>query len=210
MLELAVKNDERIAVIGQTKMGKTFLMERLLADQPRIIVVDSKERVRWKGFHLTRNPHATLLADKVIFRPDERGGDNANRGGVPPDWWWRAALDSLSQRGGGIIYIDELPVVVTANRIPGGLADLYRVGSELGVGVFGSAQESTTIHNTTLRQCDQIILFYNQGASDRDKVTDVVGDMGETTGFLGAYQFVVFVRGETYDKDSIPVYQVIP
>lgn len=210
MLELTASNDERVTFIGQTKMGKTFLMERLLRDQPRVIVVDSKERVRWEGFHLTRNPQAALLENKVIYRPDEKGGKGEDVGGVPPEWWWKAALDSLTERKGGIIYIDELPVVVTANRIPGGLARVYRVGAELGVGIYGSAQESTTIHNTTLRMCDQLVLFYNQGASDRDKVTDVVGDMGEVTGHLEPHEFVVFTRGEIYDNDNIPVYKVIP
>jgi hypothetical protein len=53
-------------------------------------------------------------------------------------------------------------------------------------------------------------LFYNQGASDRDKVTDVVGDMGEVTGHLEPWEFVVFERGQIYDNANIPVYKVVP
>lgn len=200
-LELVAGSDERIGFVGQTKMGKTFLVERLADDQRRVIVIDSKGRVNWKGYHLTDNPVAALLEDRVIYRP---------AGGIPPEEFWMAAVQSLHQRGGGIIYIDELPVIVTTGKIPKGLADAFRIGSELGVGVWWSAQESTTIHNTTMRQSEQLILFYNQGASDRDKITAVVGDMGEVTGHLKEYQFVVFVRGETYDNQEIPVYQVVP
>lgn len=200
-LELTAGSDERLAFIGQTRMGKTFLAERLAEQQPRVLAIDSKHRMKWPGYHLTNNPVAALLEDHVIYRPP---------GGVPPEDFWMSAVESLHGRGGGVLYIDEMPVIVTQNRIPSGLADAFRVGAELGVGVWFAAQETTTIHNTTLRQCEQLILFYNQGASDRDKVTKIVGDMGEVTGYLKKYQFVVFVRGETYDNQAVPVYQVIP
>lgn len=198
-LTLHASNDERVGMVGQTRMGKTFLAERLLQDQPRVIVVDSKHRVTWKGYHLTDNPSAALLADKVIYRPPT---------GVPPDDFWRGAMESLNERGGGVVYIDELPAVVSQNRIQQGLADIFRMGAELGVGIWWAAQESTSIHNTTLRQCEQLILFYNQGASDRDKLISVVGDMGEITSRLRKYEWVLFVRGEAYDDQDIPVYKV--
>jgi hypothetical protein len=200
-LELIAQSDERLGFIGQTRMGKTFLVERLAEAQPRIIVVDSKHRVNWKGYYLTDNPAAALLEDRVIYRPPT---------GVPPADWWEAALDSLTERGGGVIYIDEMPVIVTSNQIPKGLAKIFRVGGELGVGVWWSAQESTTIHNTTMRQCNQLILFYNQGVSDREKIMGIVGDMAEGTGTLPPYDFIVFVRGETTDNEKVPVYRVVP
>jgi hypothetical protein len=201
MLELVAKSDERVGFIGQTKMGKTFLVERLISEQPRAIVIDSKHRVNWKGFHLTDNPVAALLEDRTIYRPPT---------GVPPEDWWEQAMVSLNERGGGIIYIDELPVIATDSRIPKGLAKVFRVGSELSVSVWWSAQESTTIHNTTLRQSEQLVLFYNQGASDRDKLIKIVGDMAEVTGRLKEYEFILFVRGETRDGEPIQVYKAIP
>lgn len=200
-LELTAQSDQRLGVVGQTGMGKTFLMERLLDPQPRVVVVDSKHRVKWKGYHLTSNPMSAFLERKVIYRPI---------GGSPPDDWWVGAMDHLHRAGGGIIYIDELSICCTDARIPSGLAEVFRLGREVGVGVWWAAQESTAIHNTTMRQADQLILFYNQGASDRDKLTKIVGDMGEVTGSLPEYDFVVFVRGETYDGSEIPVYRVEP
>lgn len=199
-LHLSAGNDERLGVVGQTGMGKTFLVERLLSNQPRVIVVDSKHRVNWKGYHLTTNPMSAFLTDKVVYRPAD---------GVPPGNWWRGALDSLHERGGGIIYIDELSVICTPNRIPQGLADDFRIGRELGVGIWWAAQESTAIHNTALRQADQLILFYNQGASDREKLISIVGDMGEVSGHLPKYDFVLFVRGETYDGQNVPTYRAM-
>lgn len=199
-LELVAKSDERVGFIGQTKMGKTFLVERLISEQPRAIVIDSKHRVNWKGFHLTDNPVAALLEDRVIYRPAT---------GVPPEDWWENAMQSLNERGGGIIYIDELPVIATDARMPKGLGKIFRVGSELNVSVWWSAQESTTIHNTTLRQSEQLVLFYNQGASDRDKLIKIVGDMAEVTGRLKEYEFIVFIRGETRDGEPIQVYKAV-
>lgn len=200
-LELAASSDQRVGILGQTRMGKTFLAEHLLEQQPRVVVVDSKHRVRWSGYHLTDNPVAALLADKVIYRPP---------GGAPPDSFYWEAVNTLHERGGGTLYVDEMSYVTSANRIPKGLADAFRLGGEIGVGVWYSAQESTTVHNTTLRQSELLILFYNQGASDREKLAKVTGDMAFVTAHLPKYEFVVFERGETYDHEAVPVYKVIP
>lgn len=197
--ELAAGSDTRLGLLGQTRMGKTFLAEHLLEDQPRVVVVDSKHRVHWRGYHLTDNPVAALLEDKVIYRP---------KGGAPPEEWWEEAVRSLAARGGGVIYVDEMAFIVSPNRITKGLGDAFRLGGELGVGVWFSAQESTTIHNTTLRQAEMLVLFYNQGKSDRDKLAGVTGDMAHATAYLPKYEFVVFIRGETYDHDAVPTYKV--
>lgn len=199
-MELVAANDQRVAFVGQTEMGKSFLAEHLLAQQPRVIAIDSKPGLNWPGYHLTDNPVAALLTDKVIYRPP---------GGTPPESFWMEAVRSLHDRGGGIIYVDEGPVVMTPNRIPKGLADAIRVGAQLGVGVWVSSQESVTVHNTTLRQAKLIVLFYIQGHSDRDKLSKIVGDMAHTTAYLKPYEFVVFVRGETYDHDAVPKYMAV-
>lgn len=200
-LELSASNDQRVGFIGQTRMGKTFAVSFLLEQQPRVIAVDSKGHLNWKGYHLTDNPVAALMADKVIYRP---------RGGSPPPEWWAEAVETLHERGGGIIYVDEMSFITDANRIAKGLADAFRLGGEKGVGIWFSAQESTTVHNTTLRQAEMLVLFYNQGASDREKLSRIVGDMGYVTQYLPKYEFVVFVRGETYDHDAVDVYRIEP
>lgn len=198
-LQLTVSSDQRIAVIGQTRMGKTYLLEFLLQQQPRWIVVDSKHMVKYKGAYLTSDPVAALLQDKVIYRPES---------GRPPEDFWMEAVRSLHERGGGVLVIDEGSYITSATQIPKGLADAIRLGGELGVGVWILAQESTSVHNTTLRQSDMIVMFYNQGASDREKLSMITGDMAFATAHLEKYQFIVFQRGETYDHDAIPVYTV--
>ena len=198
-LEIQASSDQRVGFIGQTRMGKTFLAEHLLHQQPRVIVVDPKGRVNWPGYHLTDNPVAALLEDKVIYRPPT---------GAPPADWWMEAVHTLHEHGGGVIYVDEMSYITTANSIPKGLADAFRLGGEIGVAIWFAAQESTTVHNTTLRQSEMLCLFYNQGASDRDKLDKVTGDMAHITRELPAWHFVVFVRGETYDHDAIPIYRV--
>lgn len=197
-LELAASSDQRVGILGQTRMGKTFLAERLLDQQKRVVVVDSKHRVKWRGFHLTDNPMAALLTDRVIYRPPS---------GAPPEAWYWEVVNSLHERGGGVLYIDEMSYITGPNKIPKGLADAFRLGGEIGVGVWFSAQESTSVHNTTLRQAEMLIMFYNQGASDREKLAKVTGDMAHVTAYLPKYEFVVFVRGETYDHDAVPVYK---
>lgn len=203
MLTLEVDSNQRIGNIGRTRMGKTFLVEHLCEQQPRVIVVDSKWRCDWSGYSLTYSPDAAMLSDHVIYRPADEG--------KPPESFWRDAMMSLHEHGGGVLYVDELPVITTPNRIAQTLADIFRMGGELGVGVWWSAQEATTIANTAIRQSDIITLFRNHGASDRDKLGKIVGDIAEVTAHLTKYEFVVYESsGVEYDPGNIPIYKVIP
>jgi len=197
---LSLSTDQRVGSIGRTGTGKTFIMWRLLENQPNVIVVDSKHRVSWPGYSLTSDPSAALLAKRVIYRPDPETG--------VPDWFWIRAMDALHERGGGIIYCDEMPEIATPNRMPRGLRTVFRLGREIGVGVWWSGQEATGVNNTAIRQSDILLLFLNHGASDRDKLIQTCGDMGEAAGMLGFYEFMVFESsGKAYDPSDIPVYK---
>lgn len=197
MAELTLSNDMRVGSLGFTGSGKTYLMEKMLADQPRVLVIDNKHRVNFPGYHLTSNPAAALLEDKTILRPD----------GPIPNAFWEDAMIALHEAGGGIIYIDELSEVCDQHRMPAGLRSIFRMGRELGVGVWWCAQSATEITNTALRQSNVLILFMNLGASDRDKIIRIAGDIGEVTAHLDFRQFVVFEsQNRAYDPQHIPVY----
>jgi hypothetical protein len=196
---LTLSNDMRIGAIGRTRCGKTTIMGALLSDQPRVIVIDSKWRVNWPKFDLTYDPDAALTSDRVIYRHE--------RGEIPPRFWI-AAMEKLNEDGGGIIYIDELPEITTPNSAPDGLKTIFRLGGELGVGCWWSAQEATGVNNTMIRQSDVLMLFLNHGASDRDKLIQTTGDIGEVPAYLQPYEFVIFQSGgESYDSENIEVYQ---
>lgn len=200
--QITVRSDQRVGAIGRTRSGKTFAMERLLAAQPRVLVIDSKHRVNWKGYSLTYDRAAALLENHTIYRHGEAG--------IPASFW-EDAMQNLHERGGGVIYIDELPVLTGPNKMPAGLANVFRLGGEIGVGVWWSAQESTGVHNTAIRQSELMLLFLNQGASDRDKIIKTCGDIGEVTAHLEPWQFVVFENfGQAYDPTNIPVWRVEP
>lgn len=196
---LTVRSDQRVGAIGRTQSGKTFAMERLLRDQKNVLVIDSKHRVKWPNYYLTYDLKATLIERKTIYR----------HGDTIPNAFWMRAVESLHERGGGVIYCDEIPVLTGPNRIPSGLADAFRMGAEIGVGVWWSAQESTGVNNTVLRQSEIVLLFLNQGASDRDKVIKTYGDIGEVTAYLAPRQFVVVENfGKSYDPADIPIWRV--
>lgn len=197
---LTLRSDQRAGSIGRTQSGKTFAMERLLAEQKNVLVIDSKHRVQWDGYFLTYNLRSALVERKTIYRHGS--------GGIP-DSFWMTAVRWIHERGGGVIYIDEIPVLTGPNRIQPGLAEAFRMGAEIGVGVWWSAQESTGVHNTVLRQSEIVLLFLNVGASDRDKVIKTFGDIGEVTAHLRPHTFVVVENyGEPYDSQAIPVWKM--
>lgn len=196
---LNLSNDLRVGAIGRTQCGKTTAMHEMMEQQPRVLAVDTKKRLKWKGYSLTLDPAAALLEDHVIYRPDAP---------IPPDFW-EAAMHSLHERGGGIIYLDEAPDIAPESGAPAGLRKVIREGAQLGVGVWWGAQEATGVHNTLIRQSDFVLLFMNSGASDRDKLIKTVGDMGEAPAYLDVYEFVVYgAQGRSYDPQAIPVYKM--
>lgn len=201
MPTLSVRSDQRLGAIGQTQSGKTFLMQHLCEAQKNVLVIDSKQRINWPGYFLTYDLRATLIEPKTIYRHGDAG---------IPDNFWSRAVESLHERGGGVIYIDELPVLTGPNRIQQGLAGAFRLGAEIGVAVWWAAQESTGVHNTALRQSEILCLFFNQGASDRDKIIKTCGDIGEVTAHLAPREFVVFENSSVaaYDSAAIPTYTV--
>lgn len=199
--ELNLNNDIRVGALGFTGSGKTKLMELLLAEQPRVLIIDSKHRVNFPGYHLTSDISAALLEPKTIFRPDPES--------KIPDAFWNDVRETLHEAGGGILYIDELSEVCTATYMPSGLRSIFRMGRELGVAVWWAAQSATEVTNTALRQSNVLVLFMNLGASDRDKIIKIAGDIGEVTAHLDFYQFVVFESGNrAYDPNHIPVYRI--
>lgn len=201
MADLILNSDMRVGCLGRTGSGKTFLMEQLLSEQPRVLIVDDKHRVNWSGYHLTNNPAAALLEPKTIFRPTS----------PIPNAFWDDALNTLHKAGGGVIYIDELSEQSSPNSMPSGLKSILRMGRELGVGLWWSAQSATEIYNTAIRQSDVLILFLNVGASDRDKIIKTAGDIGEVTAHLSLYEFVVFESAnQAYDPEDIPAWKYEP
>lgn len=199
MAEFTLQNDMRIGALGFTGCGKTKLFELHLENQPRVVVVDSKHRVNFKGYHLTSSPTAALLEARTIYRPD----------GPIPDSFWEDVMYKLHEDGGGILYIDELSEVCSPSHMPAGLKSIFRMGRELGVSVWWSAQSATEVTNTALRQSNIMCLFMNQGASDRDKIIKIAGDIGEATAALDFYEFMVFeAENKAYDPLHIPVYRV--
>ena len=191
----------RVGALGRTGSGKTYLMQRLLDEQPRVIIVDDKHRVNFPGYHLTSNPSAALLEPKTILRPQ----------GPLPNTFWEDCLTTLHKAGGGIVYIDELSEQCTQNSMPPGLKTILRMGRELGVGLWWSAQSATEVFNTAIRQSDVLLLFLNVGASDRDKIIKTAGDIGEVTAHLNLYEFVIFESSNrAYDPAAIPAWKLRP
>jgi hypothetical protein len=199
MTTLNISNDQRVGCIGRTGSGKTVLMEKLLESQPRVLVIDDKHRCNFPGYHLTDSESAALLEPKTIFRPN----------GKILDAFWDDVLTTLHEAGGGVLYIDELAEQSTPGRMDPGLKKILRLGRELGVGLWWSAQSATEIFNTAIRQADILCLFLNVGASDRDKVIKTAGDIGEVTAKLELHEFVIFESAnQAYDPDAIAAFKL--
>ncbi len=185
---ISISRSDRVIAFGATNCGKSYLMRYILRDEPRLIVIDTKDETgagsgwglsdNWKqGFSkLERGDPARIRLPQVRVRGEY-------------DQWWEMIYKLRNVK----VYIDELPSVGPPTGSPGLLA-LYQRGRGRGISVLASAQRPLWIPRSVVSETTWIFLFYLQMADDRDyMVKQVLGPRADTV--LPDRQFLVWRRG---------------
>lgn len=169
---MAIKPDDRVALVGRTGSGKTYLARLLLANVRRLVVVDSKSSLaEW----------SLEIPSSRDWRSFERGNPARWRVLHPitddPQSWYEQLFQRLYLIGNVTVYIDEAYAVTPVGKQPGAwLSALYTRGRERGISVWAATQRPTWIPLFMLSESDWFFIFRLQMAEDRRRMAQIVGN----------------------------------
>lgn len=166
-MALSIKTNERIAFIGRTGSGKTFLAERLTAGLRRLVIIDPNEvltnrflpHVPWeKGIkYLEEGREARLYVSEDNPAAYER--------------YFRHIYEQVRQV---VVYIDEAYGVAPPNvGASDALWALYTRGRARGIGMWASTQRPRFIPRFMLSESEWFFVFQLQLADDRDYIARI-------------------------------------
>jgi hypothetical protein len=176
--------NSRVAFVGPTRCGKTYLARAWLRFYPHVIVIDPKRQWDWKDkderFKLKSSDWKTFgeqlraTADKkdehygypIVWRPpaDELTPEDLDR-----------VYEVAFHRGHTLVYMDELYFLTDAGT-GGSRAKWFRAcvtaGASRGVGCWSSFQRPAWVPLIALTETEVRAIFYLRNASDRKRIDD--------------------------------------
>ncbi len=164
-----IKSSERVFIAGMTGSGKTYFAMMLLADLPRLVVIDHKgsDTITANGFldedsRETWRAFTTGRAVRVRVRNTERALE-----------YMRAAM----QVGDCVIYIDEVYAMVPPRERPQPeITAIWTRGRELGVGGWAATQRPTWLPLELVSEADWSVCFRLRLEQDRKRMAEYMGE----------------------------------
>lgn len=168
MASLNLKTSERVAFIGRTGSGKTFLAERLTCPLKRLVIIDPNgllehrflPHVPWnKGLkHLEAGDTARLYVSL------DKAAD------------YNVVFDTIYQRARNIVvYIDEAYGIASSSASASdALRTLYTRGRARGIGVWTATQRPRFIPRFMLSEAEWFFVFQLLLDDDRDYLASII------------------------------------
>ncbi len=174
--------NSRIAFVGPTRSGKTFLARSWLQHYPNVAVLDPKRQFSWhrpgdKRFSriaTTWNQFRKLMerSEKdgypVIYRPPAADLLPHNSDRLDRFYWY--AL----QRRNTLTYTDELYYIASGSDFATRAPWFFRAvttGASSGVGTWSAFQRPSWVPLIALTETELRAVFYLRVAADRDRIS---------------------------------------
>lgn len=173
MPKIEIASSDRVAIVGATGSGKTFLSRHLLWRVKRLVVCDPKGTLRgqWALEEWSETTRAKLLEGEPvrvrIASPIIRGSKES------PDW--EPYLWDVYDAGNVLLYVDEVYGVVPIGRKSQALNAIYTRGRELGIGAFACSQRPSWIPLELLSESSWFFMFRLLLQEDRDRMAAMMG-----------------------------------
>lgn len=163
-----IPRNDRVALMGMTKSGKTYLARAILASAPRLVALDPK------GLLYNRSDWNLEHWDAGIDRLE--AGKDARLWIPPPtsDGEYEEWLQKIMRLRDVVIYIDEMYGVGPPQGSKG-LRALYTRGRELGLGVWGCFQRPRNIPIYAMSEAEWLICFRLEQLDDRKYMAERMG-----------------------------------
>ena len=160
--------DNRVAFVGRTGSGKTYLARALLNDVDRLIVLDAKGTITGPEWRVEDFDGAS----RALRNPDS---EFRLRVPAPINGDWEPFLWAAYEAENCTVYIDEVYGVETGTKPSNALRACITRGRELGIGVWAATQRPSQIPLIILSEADWIFTFQLRLDVDRKRMAELIG-----------------------------------
>lgn len=165
--EIRVKASDRVAIVGKTGSGKTYLARRLCSTVSRLVVIDHKSSLTdW----------STLPPVESSWRKLDAGDPVRLRVVYEDDTTYETAIARALAAHNCTIYIDEVYGITEIGRRPRALIAALTRGREFGVGVWTSTQRPSHLPLFVLSEADHYFVFRVNLEEDRKRLAAFCGE----------------------------------
>jgi DNA helicase HerA-like ATPase len=187
---MQIQFNQRVAIFGKTRSGKSYFAKSLLLSYPRICVHDRKHEhfdlIQRYHFSPVKTPEELILAiqknkKRIIYQPADPSTEDFDE-----------VCRIIFATGNICLVVDEAASYVSATKIPFWFGEILRLGALRGIGVISISQRPRAIHNTIISESEYIFAFRLHLKTDRDKLREVIGEEVETLRQMPYYHFMVW------------------
>jgi len=179
--------NSRVAFIGPTRSGKTFLARSWLLHYPNVIVIDPKSQFSWKqpgneryGRRAKSYPQLVKMLNAsrhdgypIIYSPDLTNLDPENAFELD------AVYELAFKRGNTLVYIDELYFLANGTDFNKRAPWFFRcvtAGASRGIGVWSSYQRPSWVPLIALTETEVRAVFYLRTRDDQLRIDKSFGE----------------------------------
>lgn len=182
--QIRIKDSDRLAFFGSTGSGKTYRATRMLANHPRVAVIDPKFDLHLPGAKVVHKYDPKL--PRQVFRP---------YGNTPIyEQTEQYLYDLWRHRLPGVVYADEVnDLSRSARSISPMWNRITRQGRSLGVCAWAASQRPVDVPSTVFTESQHFFVFALAWENDRQKVESFTTDgIASQVERLGAYECVYY------------------
>lgn len=211
-------NAQRVTFLGDTRSGKTCLMQAFLGAPgiSSVVVVDSKHLDHeWRqfaethGYVVTMSPADIRQHALVIFRVDYRSLLDAQgwrkEGSI--GWQWTEALQSILWRKNTLAVFDEAMHVLPSKMAHPEARRIFTQGAGQGIASWVASQAPLHVDTVALAQSEHMIAFAQTLPEYQADIRRRRGVDAAPLGELGKYEWAHHEKGRSdwdfYDPISI-------
>lgn len=182
-----------IIIIGKRGSGKSFLANKLIDSEPRLVVYDTMSEYKNGIVFGTENYNDFLLfwrkvyrgRFKLIYRP------------IKPDAEIEQICELVYSRGDLCFLVEEIDCYCTPYQISDNFAGIIQRGRHRNITLIGVTQRPYGIHRLLTSQAKEIYVFSTNEPRDREYLRTLLGqEIDQKLDSLQQYQYVHWLDGK--------------
>jgi DNA helicase HerA-like ATPase len=168
-----IKKNERALFLGRTGSGKTTLADKLIRSLGyRTVVIDHKHSWEFPGYKLVEQYDSDPAVIRQVFRPR----DDERKDWADADVFLRSVW---SYRIPIIVYVDEITKLTARQRTLPILADIVRLGRQVGIGSWFASQRPRDCPSLFFTEAEHWMVFDLRNEDDRKRVAGFLGNRAQ-------------------------------